>query len=133
MITIRTLACLSILSLASFAHAEMGPYAGIGVGMTQFNDDGFIDDISTEGDFDDSGTAYRFLAGYKFSDNFSAEWSYQDYNYNEYGMDSLSNVEMQAWHISAVVTYPLTDTPLGDSMYSVSLVLVNPITAIREL
>ncbi|GLQ33041.1 outer membrane beta-barrel protein [Litoribrevibacter albus] len=116
MITTRTLACLSIVSLLPFTslvHAEMGPYVGIGAGFTQFDDDGFIDDLGAEDGWDDSGTAYRFIAGYKFSDNFSAEWSYQDYNYNEYGVDALSNVEMQAWHLSVLAAYPIEESPLG--------------------
>lgn len=116
MITTRTLACLSLVSILPFAsvvHAEMGPYVGMGVGFSKFNDDGFIDDIATDGDFDDSGMAYGFIAGYKFSDNFSVEWTYKDYNYDEYGVDSLSDAEMQAWHIAGLVAYPMQDSPLG--------------------
>lgn len=116
MITTRTLACLSIVSIlpfASFAHAEMGPYVGIGAGISKFDDDGFIEESQGDSDWDDSGTAYGFLAGYKFSDNFSLEWSYQDYDYNEYGVDSLSNVDMQAWHISALIALPFEDSSLG--------------------
>lgn len=116
MITTRTLACLSIVSIlpfASFAHAEMGPYVGIGAGISKFQDDGFVDDIATEGSYDDSGTAYGFIAGYKFSENFSLEWTYKDYNYSEFNVESLSNTEMQAWHISALVAYPMQDSPLG--------------------
>jgi opacity protein-like surface antigen len=118
MITKRTLACLSIVSLLPFtsiAHAEMGPYVGIGAGFTKFNDDGFISDITDEqdDDWDDTGTAYRFIAGYKFSEHFSAEWTYQDYNYNEYDIKALSSVEMQAWHISALASYPIEESFLG--------------------
>lgn len=116
MITTRTLAYLSLVSLLPFTslvHAEMGPYVGIGAGVTQFNDDGFIGDITENSDWDDTGTAYRFLAGYKFSDNFSVEWTYQDYDYNEYGIESLSSVDLQAWHISGVVLLPIEDSPLG--------------------
>ncbi|MFC3152572.1 porin family protein [Litoribrevibacter euphylliae] len=116
MITTRTLACLSLVSILPFAsvvHAEMGPYVGIGAGITKFYDDGFIEDNQGNGDWDDSGTAYGFVAGYKFSNNFSIEWSYQDYDYNEYGVDSLSDVDMQAWHISGLMALPFEETFLG--------------------
>ena len=116
MITKRTLAYLSLISfmsLASFSHAEMGPYIGIGAGFTDFDDDGFIEDSQGTDDWDDSGTAYGFIAGYKFSDNFSVEWNYRDYDYNEYGVDSISDIDMQAWHISGVAAYPIPESFLG--------------------
>ena len=118
MIIKRTLAFLSMVSLFSFtaiAHAEMGPYVGMGAGITFFEDDGFVDDATrgNEADWDDTGTAYGFLAGYKFSNNFSVEWNYQDYDYNEYGIDALSAVDMQAWHIIAIVAHPVEESFLG--------------------
>jgi len=116
MIIKRTLAFLSMVSLFSFtaiAHAEMGPYVGIGAGITKFDDDGFIEESQGTSDWDDTGTAYGFLAGYKFSNNFSVEWNYQDYDYNQYSIDSLSEVDMQAWHIVALVGHPIEESFLG--------------------
>jgi len=116
MIIKRTLAFLSMVSLFSFtavSHAEMGPYVGMGAGITKFDDDGFIEDSQGTSDWDDSGTAYGFLAGYKFSNNFSIEWNYQDYDYNEYGIDSLSDLDIQAWHVAALVAYPFEESFVG--------------------
>ncbi|GAA3943369.1 outer membrane beta-barrel protein [Litoribacillus peritrichatus] len=116
MIIKRTLACLSAVSalfIANVSHAEMGPYVGIGGGFTQFDDDGFVKESTGDSDWDDSGTAYRFIAGYKFSENFSIEWTFQDYDYNEYGVDSVSEVDMQAWHVSGVLSYPIPESPFG--------------------
>ncbi len=116
MIIKRTLACLSavsVLLLSNMSYAEMGPYVGVGGGYTKFDDDGFIEESTGDSDWDDSGTAYRFIAGYKFSENFSVEWSYQDYDYNEYGVDSVSEVDMQAWHVSGVLAYPIYESALG--------------------
>ena len=117
MIIKRLLTGLSMLTCFSFSHlaqAEIGLYVGIGVGLTSIEDDGFIDDTSGGADdWDDTGTAYRFLAGYKFSDNFSVEWSNQNYDYDEYSIDAVSDVGLQAWHISAIAAYPLYESPMG--------------------
>lgn len=118
MIITRTLACLSLVSgllATGQTHAEMGFYAGMGLGLTSFEDDGFVEATTNgeESGWNDTGSAYRFLAGYKFSDNFSVEWAYQDYNYNEYTVGGLSDMELQAWHVAGIASYPMYHTPLG--------------------
>jgi hypothetical protein len=104
----------SLLSAGSLAHAEMGPYVGISAGLTSFDDDGFIQESQGRSDWDSTGTAFGFLAGYKFSDNFSMEWNFRNYDYGEYGIDALSAVDMQAWHISSTVGMPFKDTAVGN-------------------
>lgn len=118
MIITRTLACLSLISgllAAGQTHAEMGLYAGMGAGITSFEDDDFVETTTNgeESGWDDTGTAYRFVAGYKFSDNFSIEWTYQDYDYNEYNVEGLSDLDLQGWHVSGIAAYPMYHSPLG--------------------
>jgi OmpA-OmpF porin, OOP family len=90
---------VAALASASVAAADQGFYVGLDAGMSSFGvsqeelDDvafGAIEDagfsVTTPGsDFDDSGTAYGLVVGYRISKNFAVEGSYVDLGQADYG------------------------------------------------
>lgn len=101
------LAALAGFSGTSFAYEKFGPYVGIGAGQSQASVD--LDTGTNLFDIDANDTAWRVLAGYRFSPYFAFEATYSDYG--EFTDDSAG--ERLVIGLRGVTPWLVASWPLG--------------------
>lgn len=79
-----TAACLLCGPTAARCEPNVGPYAGVGLGATYFEDNGMIEDTNLEAgftllQFDNSASGVKLYGGYKFNAVAAVEASYTHY------------------------------------------------------
>lgn len=93
-------------------------YVGASVGQSNFDVDVDDLDLSSNGDYDDSDTSFKVLAGYNFNQYFSIEVSYADFgqiavtdNYSESGVTAAYGMtaELTGLTASIIAAYPLSE------------------------
>jgi len=119
LITSAFLASSLIFSGVTFANESTESfYLGASVGQSTFDVDGGDLDLSSNGDYDDSDTSFKVLAGYNFNQYFSIEVSYADFgqmavtdNYSESGVTAAYGMtaELTGLTASMIAAYPLSE------------------------
>jgi OOP family OmpA-OmpF porin len=119
LITSTLLASSLIFSGVTYADESTESfYVGASVGQSNFDVDGDDLDLSSNGDYDDSDTSFKVLAGYNFNQYFSIEVSYANFgqiavtdNYSESGVTAAYGMtaELTGLTASIIAAYPLSE------------------------
>jgi hypothetical protein len=96
---------------------NVGPYVGIGLGSTAFNDNGMVDDINRElGSYtlelDDSSSGFKLYGGYKFNKIAAVEAAfthYGDFHLKEYVFGTSGTFSPSSLSLSANLGYDFAD------------------------
>lgn len=101
------IAVLAGSSAAGFAYENFGPYVGVGLGQAQASAD--LDTGANLFSIDTDDTAWRALAGYRFSPYFAFEATYSDFG--EFSDDSAG--ERLTIGLRGVTPWLVASWPLG--------------------
>jgi len=101
-------AALLILSIAPISAQAGGLYIGAGVGNASLDDD--FDGLA----IDDSSTAFRLVAGWRFNDYFTLEGGYQDFGDFEQVLDIAGSQSTVALSADGFTLGATGSIPLGE-------------------
>jgi len=107
MLRIILIAALTGVCSTGFAYENFGPYVGVGLGKTQVS--ASVDTGANLFTIDSDDTAWRALAGYRFSPYFAFEATYSDYG--DFADDAAG--ERLSIGVRGVTPWLVASLPLG--------------------